>query len=310
MSYLEENRGYITASKLKDFMKSPEIYYLKYIKEMQLEKPKTCFKIWTALDDYFSYWQKVFSEKYFIDEMLDKTQLQEILTERWVEFKKTDLKADLMDLVYWDWQSKVRLTKTEAETINKMIAELERQPLFNVKGKYTPQVELKVKYDWLNFKWTLDRVFFEDKVFRDYKTTSDIKWLERELRKEADNVWSDNLTEYWFNTIWWGYLFSMAFYQLLLTIEHKEKFEAILDIVSTNWWNASNMIKLDNNLLWEVVKKLIMPAIHDLVARHKEFTKTGDESIWQVTRDRSSLYGSEYFWHMESTKQKEFTTLF
>lgn len=310
MSYLEENRGYITASKLKDFMKSPEIYFLKYKKELQLEKPKTCFKIWTALDDYFSYWQKEFEKKYFIDEWLLKEDLQNILTERGVEFKKSDTKPDLMDLVYWDWQSKTRLTKLEYETINNMIVELERQPLFNANWNYTPQVELKVEHQGLHFKGTLDRVFFEDKIFRDYKTTWDIKGLIRELQYEAENVWSWTVSEKGFNTIWWGYLFSMAFYQLLLTIQHGEKFEAVLDIVSKNTWNASEFIKLDNNLLAEVVSKIIMPAINDLVEKEKEYAKTWDESIWQVTRDRASLYGSEYFGAMESTKQKQFTNLF
>jgi hypothetical protein len=38
--YIEENRGYITASKLKEFMRSPEQYFLKYIKEVPSLKEK------------------------------------------------------------------------------------------------------------------------------------------------------------------------------------------------------------------------------------------------------------------------------
>jgi len=46
--YIEENRGYITASKLKYFLTFwPEAYKLKYIDEVELvEEEKDYFTIW------------------------------------------------------------------------------------------------------------------------------------------------------------------------------------------------------------------------------------------------------------------------
>ena len=309
MNYLEENRGWITSSKIKDYLKSPEIYKLKYIDEMNLEWEKKCFKIWTALDDYFSYGEKEFNKKYFFDEMLTKDELQQILDERNVEYKKTDLKADLMDLVYWDWQSKIRLTLSEYNTIKAMIKELERQPLFKADSKYTPQREIKVEHKNLKLKWTLDRVFYEDNVFRDYKTTWDIKKLLRELQFEINKFYDETDNEYWFTTIWGSYLFSMSFYYFLLFIETWKEFDAILDIVSTWEWHASGMVNLDKDLMKLVIERIILPAINDLSETYKKYLKDKDESVWKITRDIKSLYNSPYFSYMESTKQKDFINL-
>lgn len=55
-SYIERNRGYVTASKLKTFIKSPEAYYLEYIKEVPLEREDSnAFILGTAFDDHLSY---------------------------------------------------------------------------------------------------------------------------------------------------------------------------------------------------------------------------------------------------------------
>jgi len=72
-SYIIKNRNFITASKLKDFMKSPEYFFRKYILEQPIEgEEKKCFKMGTAIDDYISYGVVEFFEKYWIDEGLKK----------------------------------------------------------------------------------------------------------------------------------------------------------------------------------------------------------------------------------------------
>jgi hypothetical protein len=54
--YIEENRGCITASKLKCFSNSPEEYFIKYVLETPyLEKKKKCFEIGNAVDYFLSY---------------------------------------------------------------------------------------------------------------------------------------------------------------------------------------------------------------------------------------------------------------
>ena len=136
-TYLQENRGYITASKLKDFIKSPEYFFLKYIKEVPelKEKENVNFKLGTAIDDYISYWKNVFYEKYYIDEGFKKPELEEKLFNMWIDTK--GLKVDDMKaLLYWDTASKIRLTAWEGETILWCVNELERQTLFEKDGDY------------------------------------------------------------------------------------------------------------------------------------------------------------------------------
>lgn len=56
-SYLDQNRGFFTASKLKCYKKNPEEYYLQYVKEVHVEKNERHFIIGTAFDDLVTYRQ-------------------------------------------------------------------------------------------------------------------------------------------------------------------------------------------------------------------------------------------------------------
>lgn len=56
LSYIERNREFVTASKLKTFIKSPEAYYLEYIKEVAIEREDSAaFILGTAFDDALTY---------------------------------------------------------------------------------------------------------------------------------------------------------------------------------------------------------------------------------------------------------------
>jgi hypothetical protein len=63
--YLEKNRWFITASKLKYFLTfGPEAYYYKFVKELVLDEPeKDYYVVWTAFDDLVSYWETYFFVK-------------------------------------------------------------------------------------------------------------------------------------------------------------------------------------------------------------------------------------------------------
>lgn len=81
--YIEENRGVITASKLKCFLRNPEEYYLQYVKEVDLEQEdKRHFIVGSAFDDLVSYGEEFFLEKYYIDEWLVVEDLKVKLIEK------------------------------------------------------------------------------------------------------------------------------------------------------------------------------------------------------------------------------------
>lgn len=111
-SYIEENRGFITASKLNCFINSPEEYFIKYVLETPyIEKKKKCFEIGTAVDDLISYGIEAFFEKYYVDDGLTKKELVEALTEKSIPHDPKAKNEILETLLYGDRTAKKRLTK-------------------------------------------------------------------------------------------------------------------------------------------------------------------------------------------------------
>lgn len=70
--YIERNRGYITSSKLREFQKSPEAYFLKYVQEQEFDEveDKDSFILGRAFDDFFTFQQdwKIWEGVYFCDQ--------------------------------------------------------------------------------------------------------------------------------------------------------------------------------------------------------------------------------------------------
>lgn len=107
--YVIANRGFITASKLKDFMKSPEYFFRKYILEQEIEgEEKTCFLLGTAVDDLISYGLEKFEKKYFIDEGLLKGDLEALAIKKGIPLEAKETVATLKEKIYGS--DKIRLT--------------------------------------------------------------------------------------------------------------------------------------------------------------------------------------------------------
>lgn len=292
--YIEENRGYITASKLKEFMKSPEQFFLKYIKEVpQLqEKEKKCFRIWTAIDDLISYWEIKFAEKYFADEWLLKWDLIDILS---IDYSLDVLKKmkldELKELKYWEINSKIKLTKQEYEDILGCVRELYRQPLFNKGWWYECQKTYIGKYKWLELKWTLDRDKKDE--FRDTKSNWNIARFEWDWK------------EFWYDV-------SMAFYWVLKNRATWETPKAILDVVQSSFPYPSRIYELPQWDILDTVNTVIIPALDTLDVIMTAWKETGDENIWKVKPTNISrelhfknLCSCDMYPIMESAIQKE-----
>jgi hypothetical protein len=108
--YVIKNRGYITASKLKAFMKSPEYFFRKYILEQYIESEESLsLKLGTAIDDLISYGQDKFDEKYFMDEGLLKGDLEALALKKGITLAPKETVATLREKIY-NPGSKIRLT--------------------------------------------------------------------------------------------------------------------------------------------------------------------------------------------------------
>jgi len=286
-TYIEENRWFITASKLKDFMKSPEQYFLKYVKEKESpdKRDKKHFTIWTALDDLISYWETTFNQKYFVDKWLLKADLVEranIIT--WEDCSKKVV-AELKEICFWDLSEKIILTKWDWETLFAMYNELKRQDLFDVNWKYECQKTYTCTY-WKNLKlkWTLDRDSKEK--IRDTKSTQAIKSFIWD--------WKDKL----------HYDFSMAFYWILKYQSTWEKSELWLDVVQKTFPYASRIYKIPEQTTLSAIED-IKWALNTLDSIMTAYNETKDENVWKVKTPFTQQIDCDFYSLMETTIQKE-----
>lgn len=215
-TYLQKNRGYVTASKLKKFLKNPEEYKVQYIDEIILddEEESESMKIGTALDYLLTHGRTKFLERYFEDDGYTIPQLAERLAflacpckewydrngiddpdysqvadhEEWsrlVGVYAKNKKEALIKEYYGDTSGKVRLTAWQARRVLGMYTEVMRQPMFDVGSPYDVQVEITCEFEWLPLKGTLDRIAFFDKDHERYSVEQIMQ-----MQKDAWGNWS------------------------------------------------------------------------------------------------------------------------
>lgn len=284
--YIEENRWYITASKLKEFMKSPEQFFLKYIKETPPLKnwEKKYFTIWTAIDDYISYWETKFYQKYYIDQWLRVDEMKERVIAMWVD-PKWMTKPHLEDALYWDRSWKIKLTPWDGETVLWCVRELQRQKLFDSDWEYVCQKTYIWSYGvTLKLKGTLDRDSIE--MIRDTKSTASLNSFIWEWR---DKLWYD---------------VSMCFYWILKLKATKIKSRLIFDVVQKTFPYPSRIFEIPQWEIMNVINQTIVPALDTLDAIMIAYEKTWNEDLWKVKQsDFKQLSSCDMYPIMESAIQ-------
>lgn len=289
--YIQYNRGFVTASKLKEFIKSPEAYFRKYVLETPLaEKERKAFLIGTAFDDYLSYGKDFFFNKYFIDAWMLVADMVRECGERGIIVENKETKDSLTKKLFGDVSQKIRLTAGDGETILSMIAEAQRQPLWDLQGEYEPQKEVSAIFkDTLKLKGRLDRFSLEKKMIRDYKTTSDVTKFQGELASK------------------FGYEISMAFYYILVKIAHGEECDVILDVVQSSSPYASEVFGYSKDRLEMIIGSTIIPTLDVLKQMTDMWEETGDETIWTQPVDRHALFYLDAYPILETAKQTDIT---
>lgn len=290
--YILKNKGYITASKLKVFIRNPEEFKLRYIDEIVLEwEDKRCFVVGNAFDTLLSYGKDKFDEEYFIDDGLIVDELKQKLIERWenpAEVKSMKL-PELRGMRYLEWD-KMRITPAEWRDILGMYREVMRQPIMDIWGSYEKQCLIESTYDGLAIRGTLDRFDLERWLIRDWKTSGRIDNFAYDMENTFD------------------YVLSMAFYYVLAYAKYGKECDVYLDVLSKQAPYTSLVYKLDKQKLLEKTEQVIIPALEF----YKECLASNTRpSVHWVTRqplDRFAIMKSEYYHLMDSAICNEAVT--
>lgn len=284
--YTIKTRDTITASKLKVYKDSKEVFFRKYILEAPVTYEKEeakHFKIWTAFDDYLSYWKEKFDEKYIIDKWLLKPWLIAECERLWLDSTWT---VDVLkERLFWD---KIILSQADWAVIDAMLKEFYRQPMFKpTDPTFKYQVNVKWKFKNLTLSATFDRKSSELLELRDMKTT----WSIKDFHANSMKFW---------------YLFSMSFYYGLNLLAFNEDSEMYLDALHKWTPSASRIIRIPKNLIKDTFDNEIIPLLNELSEDMQKWEETHDISIWTWKgNNRLELFWNEYFDQMESTIMTE-----
>lgn len=183
--YIENNRGFITASKIKAYLDNPQVYKAIYVDEQSTDfLPEfQAFKTGLLVDKYLLTPDK-FDYKFPLENSL-KADLIEYINLNLPEIQLTGKEKvdDLKQIIYGD--AKV-LTVTEASLLKDIKREIDRQPLWNWLPEgyhdYLHQVELVDDATFsIPIKGTLDRLSINYKtktaIIRDLKTSSSLDYI-------------------------------------------------------------------------------------------------------------------------------------
>lgn len=294
-TYIQENDWYITASKLKCFLRNPQEYYLQYVKKIEIEEEdKRCFVVGSAFDDLVSYWEEYFLEKYYIDEWLLVDDLKTKLTEKhWetIDWKEIS-KMKLPELRYYHYNlttDKIRLTEKEWKNIIKMYREIKRQPLADYGNDwYEKQKVIIASYKNLKLKGTLDRFDKEKWIIRDWKTTGRFDSFEYDMEETFD------------------YVMSMAFYFILAKIEYWIDCDVILDVVHKNAPYQFVAYRLDKQTLLQKTVSKIKPWLEALIKAYEEDKREAVDPLSWIPIPRSEATKSPYYQYMDCAIQQDF----
>ena len=292
MSYIEKNRWYMTASKLKCFIKNPEEYKLQYIDEIEIEKSeekKRHFVIWSAFDDLVSFGEDYFLEKYYIDQWLVTDELKQELINKWHDPKEIKaMKLPELRALFYQEDVKIRLTPAEWRDIMGMYSEVKRQPCFDFWNKnYQTQKEIIAEYNWIKLKGTLDRIDIENKTIRDRKTSWRIDNFEYDMENTFD------------------YVLSMAFYYVLARVSLWIDCDVFLDVVGKSYPYPSVSYKLTKDKLLQKVKDTIKPALEFYSHCLQTDTRPSVHWVHKTPISRYDTMKSDYYPYMKSSIAQE-----
>lgn len=292
MWYVEDNRGYITASKIKLFMKSKEAYKKVYVDEVDTSfiKDSKSLENGTIVDSYILTPEQ-FKLDYAILEGTLKADLIKQCLDQNIPVEKSDKVEDLKAKLVGNKQV---LTDWEVDMVRWIEAELKRQPLFDFYGKTENQKEIIVEYKGFKLKAKMDSLDLENKKIRDLKTSKDIEY--RPMIDMSQMEYSlINSDEY-------QYGFQLSFYAVLCYIQYGEWFDGILDCIKTSGNYAYEAYFYHKDTLKRIASSILFPALDELITCHQSW----DFGETEERNSRGELLNERYYPILDSAIQKEF----
>lgn len=298
MDYRENNKGYITASKLKLFLDSPLLYKAVYIDEVDLSeiKKSSAIELWAMVDKYLLT-PFEFNNEYCFPVWTLKADLIEHCKSNWITLEWNEKVDDLKAKIYWD---KKVLTDAQADVVRWIADEVLRQPLWDTVTNYTSQKELLWKYNDLDIKWTLDRFYvnWDKAIIRDLKTTSQMYYNNYMGNTQ---FYADLATRDPFH-----YKLQMALYVWLVKQNYPDvkSIDVIIDAVGTSDPYFYQAIKLDTSELETLWETLVVPLLEAIIKMNEW------NQMLLETSDRNKLCANWYYrlW-TEDCIQKEYENI-
>lgn len=303
-NYFEETKGFITASKLKDYMTNPYLYKVKWIDWNIIEKEsERYFLVWEAFHDLMEKGRDAFLEKYSITDEYLKSEIMDLILNRFREngvdeadieaHKKRLKKADvtlpkLREEWYWsaDWaknQTKVQLTWAEGRDLLGMYEAVLKQPIRDLWGDYIKEQRFTAQYKSLKLSFKPDRIQFYDKNGNYYQLDAINEILLWKHKTEQEKIINDlwlicTIRDYkstgeilqikkefeWDWDTKYWYVVSMSFYYTLIYVLYGIKAGVYLDFVEKSEPYLSLSISIPESRLWDKLKTDIIPSLDSL----------------------------------------------
>lgn len=292
MWYIEDNRWFITWSKMKLFFNSSEAYFKVYVQEIDTSfvKESDAFAKWTMIDKYILT-KDEFNESYAMPIWLKKDLIEEC-RKRNIPVDSKDWVKELQAKLFWN---KEVITDWEKEMLEWIEREVKRQPLFDYYWQYECQKEIIAEYRWMKLKWKLDRFSLDKKLIRDLKSTWDVKFNKRKwMTVFEDSLIQNDEYMYWFQ---------MARYRILVKVKYWIECDCIIDAVNKTWNYASESYLYHKDTIRKIANEIVFPILDKLIDAHE----SNDFTDNQVTREQ--LLDNRYYPVLEWWIQKEFKVI-
>lgn len=283
--YIVATDWIITASKIKTFIKSPELYYVKFENKLEIEEEdKRCFVVGSAFDTLVSYWHEAFLEKYYVDDWLVVDELkQKLIAEGNDPDMIMKLKLPQLRAMYYNDAERVRLTPAQGRDIMGMYREVMRQPVCDLGNEgYLLQHRVDAEYKWVKVWGTLDRYHPEKKLIRDRKTSGRIDRFVYDIENTFD------------------YILSMSFYFLLVYLNDKQECDVILDVVGKGSPYPYIGYELHKKVLLQKIKDTVIPALDFYIECKRNNERPAINPITKHPVDRMTLMNDPYYPYLES----------
>lgn len=283
-NYIEKNRGFITASKIKLFLDSPELYKAVYVDEVDTSNIKTpeAIEDGKMIDEYLLS-SDLFHQNYFLPQgKMLKADYVAALESAGIEFDPKETVEQLKEKLLGD---KTVITPAKADMLVGIRKELKRQPLWAWKPgdkEYLHQVDLTMDYRGEQIKGTLDRLYLDEEnktaVIRDLKTSGSL-WYN--TYSHTTQFVKDLTTNDPFH-----YRLQMAMYVKLIQVNYPEinKIKVIIDAVSTKDPYYYEAIEYDTNELIDY-----WTHIENILDRLFDWKETNYSEEYVVSAQRAAL---------------------